>query len=132
MITVTAMIGGKSRNGHAESHAITDVVCRQMASRMGFVSRWINSFTTSRFMAQNVIDHGAATIEFPLRFRANSPLPCIGLFCARPAERHSIWRPTFATFIVCRVDVAEKLTGTESHFGTSMPAVAPPHIQLRA
>jgi hypothetical protein len=53
MITVTAMIGGKSRNGHAESHAITDVVCRQMASRMGFVSRRINSFTTSRFMAQN-------------------------------------------------------------------------------
>jgi len=37
----------------AFGHAMTDVVCRQMASRMGFVLRWINSFTTSRVMAQN-------------------------------------------------------------------------------
>jgi hypothetical protein len=66
MITVTAMIGGKTQSGHAESHAMTDVVYRQTASRMGFVSQWINRFTTSRYMAQNVTDHGAATIDFPL------------------------------------------------------------------
>jgi hypothetical protein len=72
------MIGGKSRSGHAESHAMTDVVYRQTASRMGFVSQWINRFTTSRYMAQNDGRNRAAGRDFPL-VNALSAAPVDGL-----------------------------------------------------
>ncbi len=52
-------------------------------------------------------------------------LACIRWFCARPADRHSIWQPTFTGVIVFRVDGGGKLIITNNPFPTIIPDVAP-------